>query len=317
MAAGWLAGLLAVAAACGRTGLPHRQFTQEYPLAWCDLQVDCGRFPDRESCLASAGRALAEVRVLGALIEDGSVAYDGDAAAACLDALSALSCDRTSFARIDVDSLCAAVARGKLPDGESCTHDVQCAGTGARCWAQEPCDAACCPGTCVDPTPDVDPWVPPKREIGQACTATNSCVEGAFCNMETWVCELLRTEGASCLGGGVCRSDLGCAGGTCRPWVDEGGACGDAGGCGRYDNACMEGVCRRKPLPGEPCLPYYVCIDWAYCAEGACAAKPLAGEPCGPPGFTGLPLCLGDSVCEDSVTCSAVDAAVCEAAGSP
>ena len=108
-------------------------------------------------------------------------------------------------------------------------------------------------------------------DLGGPCAAMwqGTSPAGAPCGLdvESFVCAL----GTTCiLGLDFC--------GTCEAAAPRGGACQPGGvRCGTED-ACVEGTCVARALPGQTCDETKPCITGASCTEGTCASPTIVGE---------------------------------------
>ncbi len=302
-------GILAVAGVgCGGGGISLTDLPKELEDTVCKARVECGAFPDMETCRATLD--FGNVDQAMASVDDGRANYDADKAQDCIDAIGdAVSCEPFTDFETGVDdnrSACNDVITGTVPVGGECWASDDCEGTG-ECDAQ--CgDAACCAGTCVAGTADLAPVA-----IGGDCSADGAeCVAAGWCNDDgtNQTCVALGAEGAVCQGFSGCGVGLACDGffgdGKCVKPAANGATCDPEQGfgllsCARSDNWCdpADNTCKNKPVPGEACnVEDDNCIDYAYCNAGTCAAQPVAGEACVVDGDVD---CMGDLECMNSV----------------
>ncbi len=132
-------------------------------------------------------------------IADGTLVYDGDAAAACLDLLDTQSC--TDFARSGGDlsgASCPDPFTGKVAEGQSCVNDSVCTSGYCEGDTQAPVKAGICkaPPTSGRPCPDF------------------TCAANLRCDFTTGTetCAPLLADGMPCDTGDDCTSG-GCNGG--------------------------------------------------------------------------------------------------------
>lgn len=208
-------------------------------------------------------------------------------------------------ARVSAGGACTKT--GECAAGLVCV-DGECAEAGASmCEADADCPSlATCRlsygNRCVE-----------RRGLGEACSSTNECPEGAYCDFTTSICTPGAGMGASCSAaicapGLFCRSDLG---NTCQGPSALGEPCYPDSS--RGENGCQEGlacvwnpeanmnVCTIPSGVGGPCGQLFEC------AEGlACLVNPSTfANECGLPGTEGNP-CLagvGRNVCQDHLFC--------------
>ena len=183
------------AASCGGgsgRSVPVDDFEGDLLSAECDFLIICGAVPDRATCLASVRLDSARFATLKTDIAAGTVAYDGQAAGACVDVFKNLmSCKQTVMGDVQqrLDATCGKVFTGSLPAGGACFFDEECANRGL--CRNETCSSnGCCAGTCLArPTP-----IP----LGGDCSnplPDQYCIEGTVC-------------AANAAGGGTCKAPL-------------------------------------------------------------------------------------------------------------
>ena len=235
----------------------------------------------------------------------GTMEYDADAAAACLDAMAGRGC----LWEDPEPEVCARVYRGRVGRNEPCMDSAECAGD-AVCGFDPVCKAedACCPGACrVFSTPVT-------VEKGEACAFNGaSCVEGSYCAAEpgtglATVCTANVKPGGDCTFGAPCAEGSACDGEVCReielrgpgescegalvaceapakcryfggtqvcvsPTV-IGSPCESSSDCDRVDSFCElaegEGLGRCALLPGvdQGCANGYQCLPYLDCLGG-------------------------------------------------
>jgi hypothetical protein len=307
-------------ASCGGgsgRSVPVDDFEGDLLSADCDVLVICGAVPDRATCLASLRVDSARFATLKTDVAAGTVAYDGQAAGACIDIFkNTTSCKQTVMGDIQqrFDATCGKVFTGSLPAGGACFFDEECANRGL-CRNQTCSSNGCCAGTCLArPTP-----IP----LGGDCSnplADQYCIEGTVC-------------AANAAGGGTCKAPL-AAGAPCGPYD----RCALPYHCGgSVDPVTNEGTCTAPPARGQVCAmgeecddgrdycdPNYVCtsrialggacsapeacVDYATC-EGTCVAKPGPNASCGP--YPPDRCLLGLSCDTTTMLCSLPPAAAC------
>jgi hypothetical protein len=179
---------------------------------------------------------------------------------------------------------------GKKPDGSACSGDNQCA-TGHHCLNGFCCNAAsgaCCgvatdcpasyasPATCdapltgcqghrIDRTCVTSVCGSGNTDDDSACSASISQPCGAYvpiscsglANQSPLVCP------ASCTGNGDCVQPANhCLGGTCQPWVENGGTCTAPNQCRSgscVGNVCCQAACNSTACDtcgGGSCMPF-------------------------------------------------------------
>ena len=245
----WLALAALVAAGCDDApSIAFEDLHAEQLRARCDYLTRCGLFASGEACAAYF--RVPDERQLHDAIAAGKIRYDGVKALACQTALAALTCDQGAReARVVTD--CDGVLTGKVPDGDACNFDGECAS--GRCdEAVCPMDT-CCNGACLA--------TEQRAAAGAACETDAGCIADAFCGKDR-TCHELAKVGQTCTRDAECDYGLGCIG------ADE----------------LMDGNCRALPLIGQPC-PYMRCAEaGARCdATRLCVAVGLPGAPCAGP----------------------------------
>ena len=288
----------AALAGCGEDSVSLNDLANAYEDAYCSRLVRCGRYVDAASCKEALQLSTAEIL---ASVNAGRTAYDGDKAAACLDALRGASCDVTDADnRADVPA-CEEIFRGTVADGGVCFDDDECLSD--SCSIPD-CGMACCAGVC-DPTVAITP----PAAIGQSCLQVN-CVDGAFCD-DADICIALLPVGSQCDGGGQCTYGLYCSeSGTCADAPGRGqpcpdGECSDIGD--RCDTAIAVPTCVALAKRGEACPPgsagLFACQSPLRCSETAmiCEAPPAVGAAC-------TFFCAAGAFCNDADVCEAIKA---------
>lgn len=240
--------------------------------------------------------------LLSKKIEQGTVAYDGKHAQACLDALSSLSCDGL----LERDQpACLAALDGTVELASECDLDEECQGS-ALCQSSD----GTCPGKCVA-----------LLSQGQACEADGDCDDGLLCSTETQLCVQPAGVEEDCENGAPpCGLGLLCLGkgddvaprtpGVCRDAATamsatKGAECDPAAGvlCAPGSSCIAESFDAEATkiawqcietgsyLAGEDCKPGFpeACSTGNYCKTGTgllalagtCTAIPDAQQPCG------------------------------------
>jgi hypothetical protein len=312
-----------IVAADGPGSLTVEAYCQQYAERSCASEVLCAPQSARTSAAACADErasrclALARAWQIPALA-NGRLAFDGAAAAACLDSVDKGPCGVASPGA----ETCQRIWQPRVADGGTCLDDGECRGgicdrrgrcpgvcasprgPGADCSAY-PCDAAvasCGPGRlCV------------AKLRGVPCRQSSECAGADFCqapedglpcpvsgSRDRCVCAGRADEGGACSFREQCLPELGCAGGQCRTIVAAAGepcsyaqgvGCGAGLACNITDGRreALAGTCGPMRAAGASC--YWVeCERGLDCAggsisetpprQGACTAKALPGEPC-------------------------------------
>lgn len=252
-------------------------FCVAYGEAWCELLDRCPppwRAAWPGGC-ASAMTVGCQAAWLDAAAADGTLAFDGAAAASCIEALDSMTCaasDALWLSQADnVPADCKAALAGSVPPGGDCSVGPECA-EGAVCVFGDSC-----PGVCTAQGAPGDPCAK-----GELCAWPESlCVEGT--------CTALPGEGAPCLTG-LCRAPLVCEGGLCMAPGLAGASCEDGAPC--YAGLiCFRpsdqqpGTCTLPRALGETCFASWQCdptssVGRLVCAGGSCQVAPGPGQPC-------------------------------------
>lgn len=278
----------------GATVEDWERWVVRYERAVCATQVRCASAGAQPRSLGScAPVAIATRDALAPSIADGRVRFDPDAAAACLDALSTLSCGAWSpWAVLWEPALevCARVFDPRVPEGGACRPSRLLEPPWHECAGDAYCDEGTeCGATCR-----------PRPGPGEPCASElpiRSCADG-------WRCDG-GTCGASCEDDADCRSAGApsriCERGGCvdPPIPGAGEPCGRVPCDARLGLACEEGVCAPSGLAeGEDCTAA-TCRHPLRCEGGRCAVLGALGETCDE---------LGDA-CADGLHCTDPDGA--------
>lgn len=253
--------------------VPIDDLAEEYARALCDSLGPCcaqvGLGYDAAAC-----RSLWEAFAQGSLVEpvlNGTATYDSVAAGQCFASIA----ETGGQCSLDAaDPVCEDVVQGTVPEGGSCSTDLEClAPPGGK--------ADCDEGTCV---------ADPRGTVGEVCKWT--CEESGS-STSCWGSATVET-GASCY-----RNDgLYCddSSNTCQPLLQSGEqGCGyDSGSC-VTDAYCSEDTCYPAKGAGSDCGSSSECLTTLYCSEQVCAPKKAVGEIC-----DSFDACA-DGDCEDGV----------------
>lgn len=258
--------------------VPIDDLAEEYARALCDSFGPCcaqvGLSYDAAAC-----RELWEMFVQGAIVEpvqNGTATYDSAAAGQCLASVA------EAAGQCNLDAAgpeCEDIVQGTVPEGGSCTTDLECQPPPAG-------DADCDDGTCVpDPRGTVGDtckwtceesgsatscWGSGTVEIGASCYRN----DGLYCDADSNTCQPLLQSGEqgcgydsdSCVTGAYCSED------TCNPVKGAGSDCSFSYEC-EATLYCSEQVCAPKKAVGELCDDYDACAD-GQCHEGVCEVEP-------------------------------------------
>jgi hypothetical protein len=249
--------------------VPKADFATRMGAAICEASAPCckptGAILDPSTCSRYVVESWAEHL-------SQSEAYDGQAAARCLEDLRPLAA-RCAAAPLDVLRLasCSSIFRdaSKLKKtGEPCERDAGCAssdGGKAFCWQGSKGDQ---PGRCALET---------RAGISKPCFAPSGpskpdqlefsqCDEDPAlrCSAKSATCVSRAAEGEVCEGHGDCAGSAVCHSGVCKTMTGK--PCTESRQCGKKER-CADGKCAPGGRIGEACGSI---LD---CAEGLCAAS--------------------------------------------
>lgn len=255
-----------------------------YKEAYCTYLARCGLFPDKVTCV---GAALAVVPTIDAnlvaAVNAGRVRYNGSHVKQCFDSVADDTCDQTDAnGRVRVPA-CGAYFEGTVAAGGECFVNQEC--ISQQCVGSDT-GTSCTRGTCIGNTP---PGMEPIA-LGMSCSSNLSCVDGAYCPIDTGVCTPLLASGSPCTGSEECGYGLGCAGPSgmrmCQPLPGVGEPC-------RFDLPCRdEGLncdtsattptCAQVGVQGAACTSSLQCSPYYRCdiTAGTCTKGPSLDEPC-------------------------------------
>lgn len=310
----WLCAL----AGCAEPLTPV-SYAEEYEEALCAWSSGCGVFPSRGQCRdALVWDSSGRFQYLAAAVEAGRVAFDAEAATACLDQVVDLACEQSLLEAVlfftgptAAPEVCGDVFVGQVRNYDPCLNSEECAGQNAVCGFSPMCgNDACCEGSCRDL------GAPP--EIGEACTG--SCGDDAFCARDPMtngftVCTRRREAGVdcgdlfdSCAEGLYCEFDNDVGGATCRKLLAAGENCANGGVCADdlrcYNLGDGARQCQHLPIEGAACAtnnyPQCARVD-NYCdPSNHCAKLGGPGDRC--PDYSCVPYAECDT---DTLTCVA------------
>jgi hypothetical protein len=273
---------------CSGGGLSVNQVKDADVNAFCDKYIRCGVVTDRAFCEAALGREFNDANLLAG-VANGSIGFDGKLAQECIDALDGSSCDPSTQDNRVQPQACKDAVKGNRHAGDVCYFNGQCSSNSCTIPTTS-CGMACCAGTC-------DPDPPAPVAVGQPCSGTIKCVDGAFCDM-TGTCAALVAIGGTCAGDNQCAYGSVCAGAplACAATPKAGDAClmhGAVQTCIVLGLACdATQHCVGMLDKGATCDPTHnackqglycdptsmMCVDFA--ADGAACS---ATTPCEPP----------------------------------
>lgn len=275
--------------------LPPEQYTDAVEAAECEAMVRCEEVEDAATCDVANVRVNQDQQTLLAAIADGTVSYDAEAAARCVDFIAMQMC---TFPGFHVDSPCDDVFTGTVPPGGACFIDTQCA-AGGTCNQDNPnCDTttSCCVGTCAGSFSE--------SPIGGPCGDNmHYCSIDSYCGGTTCAA-LVATEGAACTDVEACANPMICnvnfmtGMGTCKTPAATGAACvrSDLRPCSDSRDYCDAQMlkCVHGVAPGGSCANAQ-CVDWAKCIGNMCVADRKLGETCST--AANAPNCAGTLKC--------------------
>lgn len=223
---------------------------------------------------------------LSAWVDDGTVAYDAEAMASCIDDLTSAACVDLAFGNPADVGRCGEAVVGQVAVGGGCEHAAQCQ-AGNYCAT----DLAC-PGTCQ-----------PRVVAAGACTLDEACAAGLDC--AAGHCVAFGRAGATCGTSALptCAMGFQCDTGrdpaTCQPvtWAAASAAsCNPTGGV-----LCAEGLvcaqialspatyqCQAPAAAGGPCFRAVpagcptgqACVVATGQVTGTCMAQGAVGQAC-------------------------------------
>ncbi len=263
--------ILGCASCGGAASISVDEYAAACHEAACKRALACGTVASRAECdLPNVAECELSPIFIDA-VRDGRIAWDGEAAAACLEASLDAGCDRTSE---DYRQGLCDFTRGRLTDGETCMLSSECISN--ECF-NELCTEACCAGTCagsIAPTPSA---------IGGQCRTTY-CLEG-YCDGS--VCVPFVEESGGCQLLGECAYGLSCLRGTCRALPDTGEPCEPlpvvTDECRNIGDRCSSITRRCEPtnFTGTPCMSDDDCGAMYRCHDQQCAfSRSELGESC-------------------------------------
>ncbi len=308
----------------GGGGVPLDDIPDRYAAASCEHLERClGSFTAilfGSNCADELSTRLQEtvMPLWRAAIDAGTLEYDPNAAADCLDDLRDAACDAPGVR----GTACDDVFRGTVAAGGACRSHEECAGdafcdvdascpgecrarggAGASCDDDDACMASleCIDGSCTTPLTIGDAC----DEDNDACGGLSTCIAGRCTTIQN---NLTAAIDASCdpEAGMLCEAGASCVltgidPGTRTPqWrcvgpSNSGGSCnlGFPDPCpdDQYCDAdpettlMFEGTCQPLPSVGEACrdggnFAARECEGDLVCSDGVCRNRKLLGSPC-------------------------------------
>jgi hypothetical protein len=271
----------------------------------CEFEVRCGFAADQASCVASTPSDTTQI---AAYVNAGKVHYDGVAAATCLNAIAARSCN-FSQSNNDIPS-CSAAFTGTVAGGGPCSDSAVCVSQSCATGTCDP-SVSCCAGTCR--ATGGGSSVP----IGGDCSGpTATCAPQAYCDGFIQVCMARVAGGEPCTQIDACAAGFACvtggqANGICGRLPAHGQPCSQFDGCDASTDFCdpTAMTCMTRLPAGSDCDPTAdECVSYAFCdsATQKCVALSNAGEPC-----TDASSCFGSLECPNGVCALPQPRALC------
>ncbi len=275
--------------ACGGGSIAVENLPDEVKGARCDNLVRCEGIVDQKTCDASTFVDEGTLPAIEAAIKNGTIKYNGDKAADCVDQLSGQSC---SFEGFHTTSACEGVLTGTVATGGACVLDAQCANHGQCEPSGTTCDpeTTCCPGTCMGGSTE--------SAIGGPCDdEMHTCGSAAYCKAGTTSGSVGTCTAVVTAEGGACDDITACANplycnlnfqtnmGTCKKPAASGAACvrADLIACVDSRDYCSTTTmtCVRQTAVGAACAPGSMpCVDYATCINSVCVADIALGGAC-------------------------------------
>lgn len=311
--------LCLAAAACGSGGgtggvgggvgnsVPYDQYTNQSYKVICAHYATCGIARSETSCtqyyetLLGAYATSAATSYYDDAIKAGKIAYDGAAAARCLNGYANASCSLAALLAPSND--CASIYVGQVQVGSACRF--------GQCVPSAYCSAdvdKVCPGTCKarvqaggTATSGVECAAglvlisgtcsqPPGEGAGCAPVSGTPalCAPGLVCAADTKKCTKPRVSSATCSATEPCDTFYRCVNGTCTPPGDVGDDCATStsGLSCKLELYCKgtgtTRVCAERLgeggscTTGSDCLPTLRCRLTAPGAMTSTCQKPIA-----------------------------------------
>lgn len=327
------------------TSVPLAEVGDRLGQATCDRLLECSALGAVLLSQTTCAQAVwsyrnGDLSRLQTWVDDGTLAYDGEAMAACLDDMASVPCSALSTETPTDVGRCGEALVGTVAVGGGCEDSVQCL-SGNYCATEMACPGTCQPRVAAAGDCTIDAACAPGLDCaGGRCVAFGQA--GAACGMSGqpgcalgFQCDATRmpvscqpitwtaASGATCnpSAGVFCQAGLVCAQTAmspstyqCHAPVGAGAACFRAvpNGCpvGQVcivESGQVTGVCSAQGAVGQPCLTgggvLFGCVDSASCdnATDICVALVDNGAAC-----TSSAQCQDDcvgNICEQRLAC--------------
>lgn len=280
--------VLAAVSACSSPSIRLGELDAAAQAAKCARLVRCGLFASGNACEAHI--RIPPPNSYEPAQDMGRLAFDGERAQKCQEALAQQGCDETSRdVRVPPDA-CSSMFHGKIADGDACSFDAECGSS--RCDLPICAEGGCCVGACGPSRP--------RGHVGDACDRTSECID-SYCDVDH-TCRPLGDAEAMCTRDDQCGYDLACVSpspsipGNCKKLPHVGELC-PYQRCADLGTTCDASLhCVPLGLPGAPCTSQGDCSPFAECdvAHGVCIELPTLGMPCDI-------ACAGEAWCDHAV----------------
>jgi hypothetical protein len=292
----------ATVAGCDADGrISAANFLAQLDRRECDFLVSCDIAPDRSSCgtaslpFSREGEQRDQIAAVGR----GTVAYDDQAAQACLTAAYPADCRWPLLP----PEPCTRIFRGQVPTGGDCLFSGECA-DGGTCMGDACVSACCATGTCVAGDPIH------RIPLGGDCSRDSAgCIGGTACREGRCMDPRTASSSVLCVPVGLTLD----APIDCFRVAEDGEECDTRPllarfACRRADQHCetSSGRCHSRKPAGASCAATTECLGYATCTGGSCVARPMPGSACDVE--TG---CAVNAVCRGGVCVSSEPPAVC------
>lgn len=257
-----------------------------YKDAYCTYAAKCGLFPDKAACVSAAlsTSPFFDPEVLAG-VRAGKIAFNGNNARKCFDAIAAATCDRSDEDSRVTPPACSQFFTGIGRQDDPCFVDQECVSGFCSGGSTTTCSAGQCVG-------DTAPVPQQPAAIGEMCFSSSGCVSGAYCDTQQVepVCVALKAQGATCVSDTECTYGTRCSGTTgartCKPLPGLNQSCDVDFLCrddGLYcDTTTATPTCKQVGLPPATCTSSSQCSNYYPCdlSTGKCTKAPSIGQSC-------------------------------------